>query len=190
MLRSVLLASDLLAEQGQVPESVVVAIENVDDFDERVRDLTPPGLSVSGSGLEEGGDRFLDFLQAELLPALSRRFRATAPAVLIGHSNGGILATYAAATRTAAFPFVVAIDTPTHLQDGWLGDRFVAGARRSPASPLRYASLEARFEWAEAAWSAVQSAAPSCWRLHREKIGGESHQSIVFLATYLGLRQV
>ena len=44
---------------GHIPESIVVGIPNTD----RLRDLTPPGLSVSGSSKNEGGDRFLDFLR-------------------------------------------------------------------------------------------------------------------------------
>jgi enterochelin esterase-like enzyme len=54
-----------LAQNGQIPEAIVVAVENTN----RLRDLTPPGLSVSGSGMSEGGDRFLDFIERELLPA-------------------------------------------------------------------------------------------------------------------------
>src|SRR5581483_10032384 len=100
-------------------EAVIVGIENTEDPDGRVRDLTPPGLSVSGSSLDEAGDRFLDFVEQELLPALDARFRTTAPRVLVGHSSGGILATYAAATRDS-FRLVLALDGPTHLGNDWL----------------------------------------------------------------------
>src|SRR5687768_2131202 len=48
-----------LASLGHIPESIVVGIPNTN----RLRDLTPPGLSVSGSSKSEGGDRFLDFLE-------------------------------------------------------------------------------------------------------------------------------
>src|SRR4030095_12324967 len=85
----------------------------------RVYDLTPPGLSVSGSSLNEGGDRFLDFIEQELLPAVDRQFRGGAPRTFLGHSSGGILATYVAATRPM-FRAVVAIDTPTEFGDNWL----------------------------------------------------------------------
>ena len=54
---------------------------------------------MSGSSTREGCDRFLDFIERELLPAVDGRFRTAAPRVLVGHSSGGILATYAAATR-------------------------------------------------------------------------------------------
>ncbi len=44
-----------LAAAGQVPEMLVVGLPNTN----RLRDLTPPGLSVSGSSRNEGGARFL-----------------------------------------------------------------------------------------------------------------------------------
>jgi predicted alpha/beta superfamily hydrolase len=184
-------AARYLAAAGQIPEALIIAVENIsEDPRDRVRDLTPPGLSVSGSGQNEGGGRFLDFLEKELLPALARQFRAGAPNILIGHSSGAILVTYAAATRAKVFPFVVAIDAPTHHQQGWLSARVIEAAKK-PASPfLRYASLEARFGWADKAWNALQSAVPEGWKLYRQKLEHETHNSMAFLATYLGLREV
>lgn len=184
-------AAKYLAEAGQIPEALVVAIENVsEDPRDRVFDLTPPGLSVSGSGTNQGGDRLLDFIEKELLPALATQFRAGAPSALIGHSSGGVLVTYAAFARPASFPFIVAIDTPTNLQQGWLAQRFLEAARKPPATFLRYSSLETRFGFSDKHWSELLSAAPAGWKLHREKLAHEMHNSMAFLATYLGLREV
>lgn len=74
-----------LAANGQIPESIVVGIENTD----RLRDLTPPGLSVSGSSLSEGGDRFLDFIEKELLPRIELRSRTGAVAWSSGRKGEG-----------------------------------------------------------------------------------------------------
>ncbi|HZM00069.1 MAG TPA: alpha/beta hydrolase-fold protein, partial [Planctomycetota bacterium] len=179
-----------LAFRGQIPELVLVAIENTD----RLRDLTPPGLSVSGSSRDEGGDRFLDFIEQELLPAVDRQFRGAGPRVLIGHSSGGILATYVAATRPT-WRVVVALDTPVHLGQNWLAGRLTEAAAAPPATaavprpPLRYVALEARFAWPDAAWDALVAAAPPTWTLHREQLARESHESMVMLGAYLGLRE-
>lgn len=184
-----------LSGNGQIPECVIVAIPNVGgataeaSAQRRVHDLTPPGLSVSGSGVEEGGDRFLDFIERELLPAVDRRYRGGAPRTLIGHSSGGILATYAAATRPA-FRLVVAIDTPAGLGAEWLPRRLMARARAAGPVPLRYASYEARFGWGDAAWDSLAAAAPAGWMLHRERLVHESHESLAMLAMYLGLREL
>lgn len=180
--------SDELSRNGQIPETIIVAIPNLDPMRGRLRDLTPPGLSVSGSSLNEGGDRFLDFIEQELLPAVDRQFRGGAPRIFIGHSSGGILATYAAATRST-YRTVVAIDTPIHLGENWLAKKLTERAK-SPVVPLRYVSLEARFGWPEDAWKSLVTAAPASWKLYREQFKPrESHESVVMLAMYIGLRE-
>jgi uncharacterized protein len=194
LVAPVAVVSDELSRNGQIPESVIVGVENVGGADwlasnkKRVYDLTPPGLSVSGSGLNEGGDRFLDFIEQELLPALDRQFRTAAPRAFVGVSSGGILATYAAATRPT-YRAVVSLDAPVHLGDNWLAKKLTERAA-APLAPVRYASLEARFGWPDAAWNALVAKAPASWSLYREKFQLEGHETIQMLGAYLGLRQV
>jgi hypothetical protein len=176
--------ADELTRNGQVPEMILVAIENTN----RLRDLTPPGLSVSGSSTREGGDRFLDFIEKELLPEVDRQFRGSQPRVFIGHSSGGILATYAAATRTT-YRCVIALDTPVNLGQGWLAKKLIDRAHAGDA-PLRYVSYEARFGWPDDAWKTLVASAPASWMLHHEKLAHESHESMPMLGMYLGLREV
>lgn len=176
--------SEHLSRMGQIPESIIVGIENTN----RLRDLTPPGLSVSGSGLNEGGDKFIDFIERELLPEVDNRFRGGAPRTFIGHSSGGILGTYIAATRRS-FATVIAIDTPMHLGDMWLETKLRARARSASVSPLRYVSLETRFGWKDERWAAFASTAPKSWTLYRQKLEHENHESMAMLASYIGLRE-
>ncbi|MCM2254129.1 MAG: esterase family protein [Vicinamibacteria bacterium] len=176
-------AATALAAAGQVPEMVVVGVPNTN----RLRDLTPPGLSVSGSSLREGGDRFLDFFERELLPALGRQFRASGPVVLAGHSSGGVLVTWAAATRPA-YGLVLALDTPIHLGDGWLAARLLERARRPDPGRLRYVSQQALHGWSDQRWQALEAARPAAWFVERERLVRESHESMPFLGLYLGLR--
>lgn len=180
--------ADELARNGMIPESIIVAIENTDGVSGRVHDLTPPGLSVSGSGLNEGGDRFLDFIERELLPAVDRQFRGGSPRTIIGHSSGGILVTYAAATRST-YRAVIAIDAPIGLGDNWLA-RKLTGRAAAPLTPLRYASFESRFGWSAAAWQELATAAPPSWQLRREALRLEGHETLFMLGAYLGLREV
>ena len=190
MLRHVVTASGVLVEEGQIPEPVIVAIESTDDYRGRVHDLTPPGLSVSGSGKSEGGDRFLDFIEKGLLPALETQFRASTPRALVGTSSGGVLVTWAAATRDT-FRFHLALDAPIHpLGDRFLAKKLIQRATSNPTTPLRYAAFDVRFGSTRAGVEGLTAAAPPTWKLHREKLAHEAHTTMQFLGTYLGLREL
>jgi hypothetical protein len=178
-----------LARLGHFPEAIVVAIPNVSaDPRDRVHDMTPPGLSVSGSSLNEGGDLFLDFIEKEVLPLVRTRYRGGAPHMLVGHSSGGVIATHAAATRPKVFPVVVSIDAPIWVGDNWLARRLLESARMPVPTALRYVSLETRFGWPDSLWNALEAVAPATWRIKREVLEGESHESMGFLAMYEGLK--
>jgi len=187
LFRPLVTTTGVLVEQGQMPEAVIVAIDNLDDYDGRVRDLTPPGMSVSGSDRNQGGERFLDFIEKELLPAVDAKFRTGAPRVLAGTSSGGILATWAAATRDT-YRFVLALDAPTHLESNFIINKLMARTRN--AAPLHYVTMDVRFGWSEEAWGRLTAAAPKSWLLHREKLARESHTSMQFLGSYLGMREL
>ena len=127
---------------------VVVAIGHHDDgalFDPaRHEDYTPPAPDLSDTGdcsgnAQGGGDRFLDFLEHELMPRVHEhlpvdRQRQT----LAGHSYGGLLTLHALFTRRGLFHGHVAGSPSLWWNHGWiLGERdaFVAAASRQPAGP-------------------------------------------------------
>src|SRR5262249_11169126 len=99
---------DFLARLGRMPEMIVVAITNTD----RTRDLTPtraagpggPGPATSG-----GGDKFLKFIETELIPQVEKTYRTQPYRVFAGHSLGGLLALHAFATRNDLFQAYVAV---------------------------------------------------------------------------------
>lgn len=75
-------------------KSIVVGIENTD----RTRDLTPtPAISEKGQATMENsgkGEMFFQFLQKELIPQIEKQYNVSGRRVLIGHSFGGLAATY------------------------------------------------------------------------------------------------
>ncbi|HEX6575249.1 MAG TPA: alpha/beta hydrolase-fold protein [Gemmatimonadaceae bacterium] len=176
-----------LAALGHMPETIVIGIPNLDQYDGRVHDMTPPGLSVSGSSKNEGGEQFLDFIEKELVPALAKQFRANGMIILEGHSSGGVIATYAAATRPA-FRFVLSLDLPAHLGENWIPERMMERAQAKSQTPLRYVSLESRFGWSDSTWTRFKMAVPATWKVYRQKLDHESHVSMPFVGLYLGLR--
>lgn len=132
--------ADAVRVQSQRPEvtgvqpTVVVAIgyprEQGIDPPRRQWDLTPPvpGVAAKDSG---GADRFLDFIEHTVKPALEAevlidRGRQT----LFGHSYGGLFALHVLFTRPASFQTYVAASPSI-----WWRDRFIlTEAARAPWS--------------------------------------------------------
>ena len=88
----------LVALQGSpgVPEMIFVAIPN--GRGRRNRDLTPANLhqeSPDDGGLGTGemgrGDRFLDFIEQELIPHVDKTYQTKPERFLVGHSRGALL---------------------------------------------------------------------------------------------------
>jgi predicted alpha/beta superfamily hydrolase len=109
-----------LGQNGIVPKMVVVAIPNTD----RTRDLTPSHVDemfgdssfVVTSG---GGDKFLEFIEKELIPYVEEKYPVTGYRTIVGHSFGGLTAVHALFSKANLFSNYVAID-PSMWWDDWL----------------------------------------------------------------------
>ena len=178
-------AAAALAEHGHAPEAVIVGVLNTD----RLRDLSPPGLPVSGNEGSGRADVFLKFLEDELIPSLASAFRAEGAVTLVGHSSGGLFVHFAAQQRPAMFASVVALDAPMHLADEQMALRFSKQAALA-AVPLSLVSMESKFGWAEDTWRDLKATAPSSWRLRRASVDGESHTSMIWPGSYSGLKHL
>lgn len=97
---------DFLADHNLMPPLIVVGIANTD----RVRDLTPTnaGIRHSDGSMEAfptsgGADKFLDFIEKELVPEIEGRYATQPYRVIAGHSLGGLFAVHALMSRPALF---------------------------------------------------------------------------------------
>lgn len=90
----------------KIPEMIVVGIQNVD----RSRDYTPDKIITVRENNTGGGDRFLSFLEKELLPELDKKYRTNPYKILFGHSLGGLLATHAYLKEKNTFNSFIAVD--------------------------------------------------------------------------------
>ena len=89
-----------------MPESIVVAIENVD----RERDFTVTKLKTKRPNTMGGGQSFLAFIQKELLPYVDQQYRTKKIRTLIGHSLGGLLTINAYMDANNVFDAYISID--------------------------------------------------------------------------------
>lgn len=85
----------------RIPEMIVVGIPNTD----RDRDYTPTTNSGKAESFPAAGgaDRFLDFLETELLPTLDRNYRTVPSRTVVGWSFSGLFAAYASLERPTLF---------------------------------------------------------------------------------------
>ena len=103
-----------LAENGRMPEMIVVGISNID----RSHDLTPTHTNFTENGREipiptsGGADKFLEFIETELIPMVESKYRVQPYRVLAGHSFGGLFAMHAFTSKPDLFNAFIAV-SPT-----------------------------------------------------------------------------
>jgi predicted alpha/beta superfamily hydrolase len=98
---------------GAMPEMILVGIQNTN----RLRDLTPTPTERVGSG---GGDKFLDFIEKEVLPLVDKTYRTEPYRVFAGHSLGGLAVVYAMASRPHLFGGYIAASPVLHWDNNFV----------------------------------------------------------------------
>jgi uncharacterized protein len=187
---------EFLARNGLLPEMVLVGILNTS----RARDLTPtPGSREEQPEFPEagGGERFLNFIEHELIPAIDARYRTVPMRLYAGHSFGGLLGVHALLTRPHLFQAVVAASPSVAWDDALLlreTGALKAGQASVPralfvtlggreASPAvledfrRFARAMQAVPWPDFDWA---------WQV----LPGEDHGSVVLPGYYAGLRHI
>lgn len=102
---------EFLARNRRMPEMIVVGIANTD----RTRDLTPTNVKRNGGegpdpfATSGGADKFLLFVETELIPFVESNYRTQPYRIFAGHSFGGLLAVHALATRPELFNAYIAV---------------------------------------------------------------------------------
>jgi predicted alpha/beta superfamily hydrolase len=87
--RSVAITVERLADMGMCPPMIVVGIPNTD----RNRDLTPTTVANNTDGVKNsgGGERFISFIERELIPHIDSNYLTAPYKLLIGHSLAGLM---------------------------------------------------------------------------------------------------
>lgn len=184
---------DLLSRLDRMPRSIVVGIANPD----RGRDLratAAPGRTIGGA------DRFLDFIESELIPFVESNLSAGPHRTLIGHSLGASFVLHTLVERPDLFDAAVAISPAVSGEEG-------AGVGRTPLSRRMRIAFENRevqrfslyismsdgegFDWETdlaAVTAVIDSEAPREFEWTFEMMEGEDHGTTVHPSTYRGLR--
>lgn len=90
----------------KIPEMIIVAVRNVN----RERDFTPDKIITRRKNNTGGADKFLAFLDGELIPQIEQEYRTMPYRILFGHSLAGLFATHAYMKKDAPFNALIAVD--------------------------------------------------------------------------------
>ena len=82
-----------LQENNAAPQVIIVAIENTD----RLRDIYPTVNEDPNGPVDLGGgaDKFLSFIENELIPDIEKRYRTHSTRIIAGASAPGVFSLYA-----------------------------------------------------------------------------------------------
>jgi predicted alpha/beta superfamily hydrolase len=185
--------AEFLASLDRMPQVIVVGITNTD----RVRDLTPSkpkdgGKDVATSG---GADKFLEFIETELVPQIDKTYRTEPCRLIAGHSLGGLLAMHAFATRNHLFNFYIA-SSPSL----WWDNEFVIRETEEFLKAHKdlnqtifmsladeQGAMRSGFDKAKELASRYH---PAGLMLDSMLLKDEDHSSVAFLSHYFGLKKI
>ena len=165
------------SEIPQMPEAIVIGIENTD----RNRDMPIP----QQYGGEKGEANFQKFIKDELLPWANKKYSLNGHNIVVGHSQGGLFASYLLASSPKQFPWVVALDAPMNIDAKTISIKASIGksVNNAPAK-TRYASIETAYGW-EGEWV---NYFPDNKSALQEMLPDETHESMAFKGVYDGLK--
>jgi hypothetical protein len=112
--------NDFLVNNDRMPPVIIVGITNTD----RTRDLTPSHDDTKNPDgtaafpTSGGSNKFLEFIQTELIPEVEKRYRTAPYRIFTGHSLGGLFAIHALITRPNLFDAYIAVSPSLQWDNG------------------------------------------------------------------------
>lgn len=98
----------------QMPEMILVSIQNTN----RTRDLTPT-VDKNKKYLSGGGDKFLQFIETEVVPLIEKNYRTQPYRIFAGHSLGGLTVVHSFLTRPDLFNAYIAVSPYLHWDNNY-----------------------------------------------------------------------
>tara|TARA_R110000787_G_scaffold86285_4_gene184017 strand:+ start:7661 stop:8491 length:831 start_codon:yes stop_codon:yes gene_type:complete len=174
-----------------MPETIIVAIENVD----RERDFTVTKIKTKRINTMGGGRDFLDFIEKELIPYVDKNYRTKAHRILVGHSLGGLLTLNSFMDENSLFNAYISIDPSIWWEEQMMIDKVDSIQPISLNKKLYIATAnqgEARYERNKKRhhtfYSLVSERAEKPLNVKIEYFKNEGHRSVPLIALYNGLR--
>lgn len=176
-----------------MPESIIIAIENID----RERDFTVTKIKTKRPNTMGGGKIFLNFIENELIPYMDENYRTEPSRTLIGHSLGGLLTLNSYMDKNSIFNAYISIDPSI-----WWSDEMMKNKVDSISSISLHKKLYiATANQGEASYERNKKRHDNLYALIRRKsedslnveikyFEKENHRSVPLIAVYEGLTYI
>lgn len=182
-------AASFLGMLEEMPHAIVVGIHNTD----RNRDLTPTPSKPSSAPPEfktnGGADRFLDFIERELVPYIDGHYGGRGARVIIGHSLGGLLVVHALSARPALFQGYISLEPSLWWDNRAEPRRLLAFLQQRRDSIVRLVSVERENDFGLR--SEAEKLKPALGprdKFTLIELKGESHISMTYEGRFQALR--
>ncbi len=187
----------LLARIGVMPEIIIVGIPSPSD-ESRQRDYTPPYMhleATAGSGVAGQADRFLKFLETELIPHIDQNYRTNSGRMLAGNSRGGLFVVYSLIERPGLFSARFAFSPALWRDDQRIVAELAKWLETDASHPtFLYLSLgdqenEKMSRAFRTTTALLKPSVASRFRWRADLTTGATHQSNAILSTPVGLHE-
>lgn len=172
---------------GTMPEMILVGIQNTN----RTRDLTPTKTERAGSG---GGEKFLQFIETEVIPLIEKNYRTQPFRVFAGHSLGGLFVTYSFVARPDLFNAFIAASPVLHWDNDFVIKRAEEVFKQNKDwNKTMFIGLGDEPDYIRGFNSfqdLLKRAKPKNFEYEFRQFKGENHGSVVLPAYYAGLRKI
>lgn len=183
----------------QIPEVIVVAIENTD----RVKNFTPTNSlnyldqeNISSFSTSGGANDFMSFIENELMPHINSTYRTAEKNMIIGHSLGGLFGLHVLLENPELFQYYILIDPSWFWDHNYIGRRatqILSNKSELNASVYfalanNFAEDDRHFKWGQEFYHTLKSSNSPNLRTKIQYFGDEKHLTVTLPSTYQGFR--
>jgi predicted alpha/beta superfamily hydrolase len=176
-----------------MPETIIVAIENVD----RERDFTVTKLKTKRPNTMGGGGDFLNFIEKELIPYIENNYRTEPFRTFIGHSLGGLLTLNSYMDKKSIFDAYISIDPSIWWDEETMKNKVDSISPISLNKKLYIATAnqgednyERNKKRHDLLYALIGQKSVEQLKVKIEYFEKENHRSIPLLAIYEGLKYI
>jgi uncharacterized protein len=186
-------AVEHLVKRERIPPMIVIAIPFM-DYERRPRDLSP--TSAKGDPPVAAADKFLAFLQEELIPFVDKNYRSAPYRILFSHSRAGLFSIYALIEQPKLIDAYISISPSLYWDDRLMFKKMEVFLRDNPSiKKVLYLSAAdgdsdlIKFSTADFA-GLLKKISPQGLEVQYSFYENETHGSIVHRAFYNNLEHL